>query len=69
VLQGQARRSNGALWYHNYDEFAACLSRLLRQPSEACMLGRQGMAYVDQEYRWPKVMTKIEDLLERTRRS
>ncbi len=66
VLKGQAERSNGALWYRNYDEFAACLTYLLTQPLEAATLGRQGLDYVNQEYRWPKVMSRIEDLLQRS---
>lgn len=69
VLKGQAERSNGALWYRNYDEFAACLTRLLGQPSEARALGRQGLDYVNREYRWPQVMTRIEDLLQGTLRT
>jgi glycosyltransferase involved in cell wall biosynthesis len=69
VLRGQAERSNGALWYRNYDEFAACLTHVLNKPSEARTLGRQGLDYVNREYRWPLVMARIEDLLKRTLRT
>ena len=63
VLRGQIERANGGLYYGNAVEFAAGLDYLLDRPSEARQLGRQGLAYVDREYRWPAVMTKIETIL------
>lgn len=63
VLKGQARRANGALYYRRFDEFAACLDYLLTHPDVARQLGRQGLAYVDREYRWPHVMRKIDDFI------
>src|SRR5262245_6544066 len=63
VLKGQARRANGALYYHNYDEFARALEYLLANGSVTTELGRQGLDYVEREYRWPSVIEKIEDLL------
>lgn len=63
VLKGQARRANGALYYRNYDEFARCISVLLERRDIARDLGRQGLAYVEREYRWPIVIGKIDRLL------
>ena len=63
VLKGQALRANGALYYHNYDEFARGLELLLGQPELARDLGAQGLRYVEREYRWPTVMAKIEGVL------
>lgn len=63
VLKGQALRANGALYYRNYDEFARCVSVLLERPEAARQLGAQGLAYVEQEYRWPTVIRKIDALL------
>jgi glycosyltransferase involved in cell wall biosynthesis len=63
VLKGQARRANGALYYHNYDEFAHALDYLLSHRDVAVELGRQGLDYVEREYRWPHVIEKIEALL------
>jgi glycosyltransferase involved in cell wall biosynthesis len=65
VLKGQARRANGALYYSNYDEFARAVEVLRERPDVASALGRQGLAYVEKEYRWPTVMAKVEDLLRR----
>jgi glycosyltransferase involved in cell wall biosynthesis len=57
------RRADGGLFYRNSVEFAAALDYLLDHPDAARRLGRQGLAYVDREYRWPAVMQKVEGLL------
>ena len=63
VLKGQALRANGALYYRNYDEFERCISYLLEKPDLAEELGRQGLAYVEREYRWPAVVAKVNDVI------
>jgi len=63
VLRGQVERADGGLYYGNAVEFAAALDYLIDHPANARQLGRQGLAYVDHEYRWPTVMAKIETLL------
>jgi glycosyltransferase involved in cell wall biosynthesis len=63
VLKGQARRANGALFYHDYDEFARALEYLFEHRHIAQELGGQGLDYVEREYRWPHVMEKINALL------
>src|SRR5262249_52737718 len=47
VLKGQALRSDGALYYRDFGEFAAGLTYLLSQPAAARRLGEQGLAYVN----------------------
>ena len=66
VLRGQVERANGGLHYGNAVEFIAGLDYLLAHKDVAKQLGRQGLAYVDREYRWPTVIGKIEALLART---
>jgi glycosyltransferase involved in cell wall biosynthesis len=63
VLRGQVRRADGGLYYGNAIEFIAGLDYLLDHPEAARQLGRQGLAYVDREYRWPIVLEKIDGLL------
>jgi glycosyltransferase involved in cell wall biosynthesis len=63
VLHGQVIRANGGLSYRYAGEFAASLAYLLTHPDVARRLGRQGLAYVEQEYRWPHVMRKVEAFL------
>jgi len=66
VLRGQVRRADGGLHYRTGAEFAAALDYLLDRPDEARTLGAQGLAYVEREYRWPTVVSKIEDVLVRS---
>lgn len=63
VLLGQVRRANGGLYYRTGDDFAAAVSRLASDPDTARAFGRQGLAYVDREYRWPLVLERIESVL------
>jgi glycosyltransferase involved in cell wall biosynthesis len=67
VLKGQALRADAALYYDNYDEFARATELLLARPDVARQLGRQGLDYVEEHYRWPHVVAQIEDLLDRVR--
>ena len=66
VLRGQVERADGGLYYGNAVEFTAGLDYLLDHEEVARTLGRQGLAYVEREYRWPIVVEKIEALLART---
>jgi glycosyltransferase involved in cell wall biosynthesis len=63
VLKGQALRADGALYYRDFSEFGAGLTYLLDNPSSAQTMGQQGREYVDREYRWPQVISKIERFL------
>ena len=65
VLRGQVLRADGGLYYRRYEEFAAAMDLLLQQPALAERLGRQGQAYFEANYAWPRVMEKYERLLAR----
>jgi glycosyltransferase involved in cell wall biosynthesis len=63
VLDGQVRRANGGLVYRSQAEFHEALDYLLSSASLRDDLGREGLAYVDREYRWPTVLARVEDVL------
>ena len=63
VLKGQVLRANGGLFYGNATEFITGLRELLDKPDHARQIGRQGLAYVEQQYRWPTVMRTLETFL------
>jgi glycosyltransferase involved in cell wall biosynthesis len=67
VLEGQVRRANGGLYYRSAKEFSEALTWLLTRGDNARMLGSQGLAYVNAEYRWPIVMVRTERLLAEVR--
>jgi glycosyltransferase involved in cell wall biosynthesis len=65
VLRGQVERANGGLAYRSAGEFREGLEYLLRHSAERIAFGRQGLAYVEREYRWPIVLARLEGLLQR----
>jgi glycosyltransferase involved in cell wall biosynthesis len=67
VLKGQVLRANGGLFYGNTTEFATALRELIDQPDMARQIGRQGLQYVDDQYRWPTVMRTLEGFLSSVR--
>jgi glycosyltransferase involved in cell wall biosynthesis len=64
-LLGQTRRANGGLIYERRDDFIEALRFFVNNPDAARRFGAQGQQYVDREYRWPVVMSKVEALLAR----
>jgi glycosyltransferase involved in cell wall biosynthesis len=65
VLRGQVLRADGGLYYRRYEEFAAAMDVLLQQKALADALGRQGQAYFEANYAWPRILEKYERLLAR----
>lgn len=63
VLKGQVRRAGGGLHYRSAEEFVEALQYLLSHPEERAAFGRQGLSYVEREYRWPTVLARVEQLL------
>jgi glycosyltransferase involved in cell wall biosynthesis len=62
VLAGQVARANGGLFYRSAAEFGEALTYLLSHAPERDAMGRQGLAYVEREYRWPTVIGRVEGL-------
>ena len=60
-------RANGGLYYMFPAEFDEATDYLLKRSAERDALGRQGLAYVEREYRWPTVVARVEALLEEVR--
>ena len=54
VLVGQCRRSNGGLWYSNYQEWAEIFA-CLQAGRVSNVLGRQGWRFVREHYSWPSI--------------
>jgi glycosyltransferase involved in cell wall biosynthesis len=54
VLVGQCRRSNGGLWYSNYEEWAEIIARL-QSGRISNVLGRQGWRFVREHYTWSSI--------------
>jgi glycosyltransferase involved in cell wall biosynthesis len=65
VLDGQVRRASGGLTYRSAAEFHEALECLVTDSRIRDQFGRQGLAYVEREYRWPTVLSRVEMLLKR----
>jgi glycosyltransferase involved in cell wall biosynthesis len=63
VLDGQVRRANGGLAFRSAAEFDEALGYLMTHPVERATMGLQGLHYVEREYRWSTVLSRVEDLL------
>jgi len=65
VLKGQCQRSNGGLYYENYDEFREALKLLLSFPRLRRALGKNGQRYYEQNYTWDIIENKYLSILDR----
>ena len=59
VMVGQCRRSNGGLWYNNYDEFKACLEYIINNTNIAL----NSHKFVEENYSWKIITDKYLKLL------
>jgi glycosyltransferase involved in cell wall biosynthesis len=69
VLKGQCIRSNGGLYYDDFQEFIETLRAIDFNPSLAGALGRNGREYFNRHYTWPIVERKYLDMLDRLSRT
>jgi len=65
VLKDHCLKSNGGLFYENYDEFKACLLALEKDPGLRQVLGENGFQYVKSHYAWEKVSAGYRRLIDR----
>ncbi|MCP4398571.1 MAG: glycosyltransferase family 4 protein, partial [bacterium] len=65
VLVDHCLRSNGGLYYANYEEFALCLDLLLADRELRQKMGRQGKRYVDEHYSPDRVEKSYVDFITR----
>jgi glycosyltransferase involved in cell wall biosynthesis len=60
VLDGQARRSGGAIPYRGFAEFEVAVDAIVADPGLAEVLGESGRRYVEARYRWDDVLDHYE---------
>jgi len=63
VTAWHARRSQGGLPFGTYFEFEEILSVLLDEPGLGDRLGRNGRAYVLEQYSWPACLERFETVM------
>jgi len=62
VLKGHIQRCGGGLWYEDYETFEQGLNRLL-DSTEAATMGEKGRAYVQENFRWDRVIQGYQSML------
>ena len=67
ALDGQARRSEGAIPYRGFAEFEAAIELLAENPRYAQLLAGRGRRYVVERYAWGAVLDRFEAVLEEAR--
>jgi glycosyltransferase involved in cell wall biosynthesis len=67
VLVEHCVRSNGGLYYADRDEFVEALKLLVGNDDLRAAMGRNGIEYVRQNYRWDVVLGKFERLFAKIR--
>lgn len=63
VLKGHCVKSNGGLYYENYDEFEACLDLLLSSNVLREKMGVNGEKYVTKNYDWDVIKEKFKEVI------
>lgn len=58
VLRAQCRKSNGGLWYENFEEFEACLDFMLSNENLSKAMAASGKRYVEENYNWDQIKSK-----------
>lgn len=59
VMPDHCRKSNGGLWFRNYPEFEESLMLFLTKPTLREAMGKAGQKYVQQQYAWPAVDSRL----------
>jgi glycosyltransferase involved in cell wall biosynthesis len=63
VLKGHCIKSNGGLYYENYEEFEGCLEWLLNEEEQEIRLGNNSYRYVSLNYDWKVIKNKLKKMI------
>lgn len=58
ATKDQCLRSNGGLFFTNYEEFESCINFFLNNPDERKTMGLNGRNYVIENYSWKVILEK-----------
>jgi glycosyltransferase involved in cell wall biosynthesis len=63
VLKGHCEKSNGGLYYNNYEEFVECIDLLLSDKDLSEQLGNNGYDYVTKNYSWDRIVEEYREFI------
>ncbi len=64
VLKGHCVKSEGGLYYMNYNTFVEAMEIMLYDDDKYVTLKENAKAYIQENYLWSQIITKIETLIE-----
>jgi len=64
VTRYHCQKSNGGLYFGNYEEFEECVNLLLERPDLRSQMGANGRRYVLTNYDWDRIVDKLKVALE-----
>lgn len=64
VLKGHCTRSNAGLYFTSYQEFAGALNYLLTHPAQYETMRENAVRYVEENYRWERIIRTICQFIE-----
>lgn len=64
VLESHCRKGNAGLYYRGYAEFEGCVNYMLANPETRIMMGKNGARYVEENYHWDVIVSKLSNLIE-----
>ncbi len=63
VLKGHCEKSNGGLYFDDYDSFSDCMNLLISNKVLCENMGKNGYDYVMKNYTWETVVKKYSNFL------
>jgi glycosyltransferase involved in cell wall biosynthesis len=65
VLKGHCIHGNSGLYYKNYYEFEGCINYLLSHEREHELIGKNGVAYVNANYKWEIIVERFREMIDK----
>lgn len=65
VTKDHCIKSNGGLYFSNFEEFQECIEFYIKNPSAAKKMGKNGKRYVLENYSWDNIVKKYKDIFQK----
>jgi glycosyltransferase involved in cell wall biosynthesis len=63
VTKDHCMKSNGGLFFKNYDEFEGCVNYFANNPKKSSMMAENGKKYVTDNYSWDRIVLRYKNFL------
>jgi len=63
VTKDHCIKSNGGLYFKNYNEFVTCINYSLKNPKKCTIMAKNGKEYVEMNYTWDRIVQRYKQFL------